>query len=94
MRQADNSSIAVSANALSELQYVGGSSAGSETIDICAYDTAIWSQWQIATYNGDGTSDILFRDPACGALTAFFMHNNVPTWAAIGSTGTTWHVSG
>ena len=35
-------------------------------------------------FTGNGTSDILFRDPITGALGDFLMNNGQPTWAAIG----------
>ena len=38
----------------------------------------------VGDFNGDGTDDILFRDPTTGALGDFLMNNGQPTWAGIG----------
>jgi hypothetical protein len=53
--------------------------------------------WQVAgvgDYNGDGTSDILFRDSAGGTLDEFQMHNGQPTWAGVAWAPTSWQVAG
>ena len=38
----------------------------------------------VSDFNGSGTSDILFRDPATGGFGDFLMSNGQPTWASIG----------
>src|ERR1019366_2367686 len=45
VKQADNVFIQVTAAQLSQLQYVGGSSAGSEQVDVAAWDGVNWSYY-------------------------------------------------
>jgi hypothetical protein len=47
-----------------------------------------------ADFTGDGTSDILLRDPTGGGLGDFLMNNGQPTWASIGWVTPSWNVVG
>jgi Ca2+-binding RTX toxin-like protein len=47
--QASGTFITVNASDLSKLTYVGGSTAGAETVDIAAYDGHAWSYYQTAS---------------------------------------------
>jgi len=38
----------------------------------------------VGDFNGDGTTDILFRNATTGWLGQFVMHNGQSTWASIG----------
>jgi hypothetical protein len=48
----------------------------------------------VADFKGDGTSDILLRDPTGGVVGEFLMSNGQPTWAPIGWMPATWQVAG
>jgi hypothetical protein len=58
--------ITVTATDLSQLDYVGGSTAGSETIDVAAYDGVNWSNYATAIVTTQGT---LPTDPVIEKLT-------------------------
>jgi hypothetical protein len=45
-------------------------------------------------FTGDGTSDILLRDPTGGGIGEFQMRNNQPTWVPIGWAASNWQVTG
>jgi hypothetical protein len=41
----------------------------------------------IGDYNGDGTSDIFWRNDATGHTGFWEMHNNAATWRDLGGSG-------
>jgi len=57
--QATGTWITVAARDLSELQYIGGVAAGTETVDVAAWDGANWSYFQTATVTTDAVSSVL-----------------------------------
>jgi hypothetical protein len=48
----------------------------------------------VGDFNGDGTDDILFRNPTNGAMGDFLMHGGSPTWAPVGQAATNLQVAG
>src|SRR5436190_1209699 len=49
---------------------------------------------RIADFNGDGTSDVLWRNDTSGHVGIWEMHNNIPTWHDLGGSGADHKVVG
>ena len=65
---------------------------GADTTPIDA--PMILGEAQFSDFSGDGTSDVLFRDPSTGALGDFLMNNGQPTWSGIGWADPSLEVAG
>src|SRR5262249_14005190 len=102
--QASGQWITVSAANLGTVGYVGGSTGGGETLFVSAFDGSPWSanaQLTATTaghasedFNGDGMSDILWRNDN-GSVAMWQMNGTqVASNQAVGTIGTAWHVAG
>ncbi len=102
--QAALSWVQVDAANLGSVKYVGGSTAGSEVLDIQAFDGKDWSANAAVTvktlapaaddFNADGKSDILWVNNNGSVATWQTDGAQITANQGVGSVGTGWHFAG
>jgi uncharacterized repeat protein (TIGR03803 family) len=86
--------IADAAGNLFGTTYSGGGATGDGTAFELSNTGFIVAHQSPNDFTGNGTSDILFRDPTSGGIGDFLMNNGQPTWASIGWADPGWQVAG
>jgi hypothetical protein len=105
--QPDNQPISVPIGSLGGVQYVGGPARGSETLAVAVFDatTGSYSNYSYLVaatvttsapddFNGDGISDVLWRDNASGDTGYWAISAGAATWQGLGGSPTSYNIVG